>query len=76
MNNNFKRIRWFKMLDKLIKLGVQVLTDEIEAAEKTKTTPFDWNIMGWDKSRPPQTRSDGESIHNPEHIARKIKNLY
>jgi hypothetical protein len=63
------------MLGKLIKLGVQVVTDELEAAKKTNTKPFDWNIMGWDKSRPPQTRSNGKSIHNPEHIARKMKTI-
>ncbi|MDM9385011.1 hypothetical protein QUB80_30600 [Chlorogloeopsis sp. ULAP01] len=33
------------MLGKLIKLGVQVVTDELEAAKKTNTKPFDWNIM-------------------------------
>jgi hypothetical protein len=63
------------MLGRLVKFGVHIVTDEIEAAQETKTKMFDWNIVGWDKSRPAMTRSNGESIHNPEHIHRKVKIL-
>lgn len=63
------------MLDKLINLGIQVVTDEIEASTESGTTPFDWNIMGLDKSRPAQTRENGKTIHNPEHIKRKFDSL-
>jgi hypothetical protein len=60
------------MLDKLINLGIQVVADELEASAQSGTTPFDWNIIGLDKSRPSQTRSNGKTIHNSEHMKRKI----
>ncbi|MDJ0735394.1 MAG: hypothetical protein QNJ47_15275 [Nostocaceae cyanobacterium] len=63
------------MLVRLVKLGVQIVTDEIEAVQSTKRKMFDWNIVGWDKSRPAMTRSNGESIDNPEHICRKLKTI-
>lgn len=63
------------MLSKIINLGVQIVADEIEEAGKNKSRPFDWNIAGWDKSRPPCTGANGKSmlVPNPEHIRRKVK---
>jgi hypothetical protein len=62
------------MLDKLINLGFQIVSDEVEEAVNNQSIPFDWNIMGWDKSRPAMTRENGRSMiePNPEHIRRKI----
>lgn len=64
-----------EMLGKLINLGIQVVSDELEASSQSGTIPFDWNIMGLDKSRPAQTRSNGKTIHNPEHIKRKFDSI-
>lgn len=60
------------MFGKIFNLTKQVVTDEFEAAKESKSIPFDWNIAGWDKSRPAQTRSNGKTIHNLKHIKRKI----
>lgn len=62
------------MLDKLINLGIQIVSDEMEEAVTNDSLPFDWNIFGLDKSRPPLTRANGKSMvePNPDHIRRKI----
>lgn len=63
------------MLGKLFNLGSQIVRDEVEESVKTKSIPFDWDIVGLDKSRPPLTRTNGQSMlkPNPEHIRRKFK---
>jgi|GEM_PF-5711877 hypothetical protein len=63
------------MIDKLVKLGAQIVIDEMEEAVKHGSIPFDWNTMGLDQSRPAFTRENGKSMleANPEHILRKVK---
>lgn len=65
------------MLEKLITLVVQVVSDEFEAAQENNAIPFDWNIAGLDKSRPPLTRENCKSLLEPnqEHILRKVNAL-
>lgn len=62
------------MPGKLINLGLQIVTDELEEAGKNDSVPFDWNVIGLDKSRPTLTRINGKSMLEPnfEQVRRKI----